>query len=138
MAAEGNGSTWAVVIAFGAMVVSGLVAVVNGIWTLGQSRRETDDKIAEKDKSLTEDLTGLERRFKTDIDQSIRFVGESLTAIRQKITEIELWNRDHFIDRNTFQLEIANLRRSIERLEEKLEKRLDRIDAKLDKGTSAE
>jgi hypothetical protein len=116
-----NGAFWAIVVAAGTLTINIIVAILNGISTLHRARSETDEKIEAKDKQITADLIGLERRFKEDIDFAARAAGETMTAIRAKITEVELWGRDHYVDKSTW-----------ERLEEKLDKRLDRIDQKLD------
>jgi hypothetical protein len=125
MAIESGGSEggvfWAVVVAAGTLIINIIVAILNGMSTLNRARNETDEKIDTKDKQITADLIVLERRFKEDVDSAGRAVGETMAAMRTKITEVELWGRDHYVDKSTW-----------ERFEEKLDRRLDRIDQKLD------
>jgi hypothetical protein len=127
-----SGAFWAVVVAAGTLTINIVVAILNGISTLHRTRIETDDKIAAKDNQLTASLIALERRIQIDIDASLRSVGETMSAIRAKITEVELWGRDHYVDKSTFQAFAIEWRRSWERFEEKLDRRLDKIDEKLD------
>lgn len=129
-------SFWVLMVSLGGVLFNLVVSLFKGAQTLDQSRKEINEKIEVKDKALTEELINLERRFKLDIDQSLRAVGESMSAIRTKMTDVELWGRDHYVDKNTFNLVITDLKRSWERFEEKLDKRLEGIEHKLDNRNS--
>lgn len=139
--AEGSGSdggSWAIIIACCSMLINLIVAIVTGVWTWGRTTNATDEKIAVKDKAAAAELTELERRMKIDVDCATKNFGETVTAIRQKVTETELWNRDNFVSKNTFQTVIQNMERFLERFEDKLNERLDRIDKKLDRSANTD
>lgn len=57
--------------------------------------------------------------------------GETGSALRTKIHEVETWNRDNFVRKESFELVIARIEKSMEKLgdrfEEKLEKLIERI-----------
>jgi hypothetical protein len=67
---------------------------------------------------------------KEDIARFSREVGETIIAIRQKIQETELWNRDTFIRRKTVDDMMTALNRHIDDLCNRLEARFDKIEAK--------
>lgn len=73
----------------------------------------------------------LSERISTERDTAINRFGETVQAIRQKINDMELWNRDNFVNRRTFDGIMADTRESLKRLEDKLDARFDRIDQKL-------
>jgi hypothetical protein len=129
---EGDGGTWAMAVAVGSMFVNIVVAICTGVWTLGRTRNATDERIAEKEKTVAGDLTALERRLEESINVSTDRFGETVAAIRAKITETELWNRDNFVSKQTFQVVIGDIKRSWERFEDQLKERFDKIDEKLD------
>ena len=59
--------------------------------------------------------------------------GETVAAIRQKMTDMELWNRDTFVTKSTFDVVMQQLRSDAERLEDKIDNRFDRLEAKLER-----
>lgn len=122
---DGDGGSWAMVVALCSMFVNAIGLVVGWVWTAGRMRNATDEKIAEKEKAAIADLTAAERRLES------RF-GETVTAIRSKVMEIELWNRDNFVSKATFQLFVSDFRRSFERLEDNIKEGFAAINEKLD------
>jgi predicted nucleotidyltransferase len=135
MAAEGGGDGgWAIVISLATMFVNAVIAIGGGIWALAHSRNSTDEKIASKERTGADNLVDLERRLRIEISDSTRSFGETVTAIRAKVSETELWNRDNFVNKDTFDTVIGDMRRSWERFEDKLNGRFDMIETKLDRN----
>jgi hypothetical protein len=126
---------WTIVIAGATMAINFVVAIASGVSTLNRARADTDEKIDAKDRQMTENILGLERLIKNEIDSTSRNVGETMLAMRTKITEVELFGRDHYVEKGTFQTFANDMRRSWERFEEKLDKRFDKIDNKLDQNS---
>jgi hypothetical protein len=122
---EGDGGSWAMVVAFCSMFVNLVVAICTGVWTLGRTRNATDERIAEKEKKVAGDLVEMERRLEREF-------GETVTAIRNKVNETELWNRDNFVSKATFQAVVSDMKRSWERFEDDLKQSLKSINEKLD------
>jgi hypothetical protein len=120
-------SLWEVLIAFAMLIINLAGALIGGTWVLARSRGKVNEKI---------DQVGadLERRVDGEIDQMTQRFGETVTALREKIRETELWNRDNFVSKSTFSAVIKEMSDNWRRFEDKLDKRLDRIDAKLDNG----
>jgi hypothetical protein len=50
------------------------------------------------------------------IDSTIRMSGESMQAIRQKVTDTEIWNRDNFVRRSDFAQAMEASNRNIDGL----------------------
>lgn len=66
------------------------------------------------------------------IDTTIRQFGETAIAIRQKITEVELFMRDNYIKRDSFYHGINELANNVKSLSDGLDGRLIRMESKID------
>jgi hypothetical protein len=53
--------------------------------------------------------------------------GETASAIRQKIHDVETWNRDNFVRKESFELVVRRIESSIEKLGDRFEDKLDRL-----------
>ena len=106
-------------------MVNFIGAVVGGTWVLARSRAKVVEKI---DAARLE----LEQKIHIETDQTTHNFGETVNAIRQKMNDMELWNRDNFVSKSTFSTVMEQWRTWFVRFEDKMDKRLDRIDAKLD------
>jgi hypothetical protein len=72
------------------------------------------------------------REFESDVDQLRREIGETIHGVRQKMVDMELWNRDTFLRRESFFEIMKGLNVNMENLGNKLEARLLRMENKLD------
>jgi hypothetical protein len=59
-------------------------------------------------------------------------VGETIAAIREKIREVELFNRDTFLRRDELYKVTAQNSEALKSVGEKIEARLERMEAKID------
>ncbi len=84
-------------------------------------------------KSFTAALTAHRREIDIEVEQVRRDVGETVSAIRQKITEIELYTRDNFVRRESFYEVTKGLADAVKTIGDKLENRMERLDGKLDR-----
>ena len=134
---EGDGTAWTVIVSGGAVLANLFIAGIGWVWSLGRSSKSADVKIAQRAKVVTEELNDMERRLHADIDNSTRQFGETVSAIRTKVTEIELWNRDNFVSKGTFKAVTDEMKRSWERFEDNLNDKLEAIDKKLDRNNPA-
>lgn len=64
-----------------------------------------------------------------ETDKATHQFGETVSAIRSKISDMELWNRDNFVNNRTFETVVSDIRR----LEDKIDRRFDAVDRKLSK-----
>jgi len=125
-------SSWAAIIAAGSFMVQLVMNAGTLVWALARSKSSTDDKIADKDKASAMAMAALERDIRDELVENSRSFGETASALRQKITETELWNRDNFVSKQTFNSVITDMRRSLEQLGDRVDGRFDRLEDKLD------
>lgn len=75
-------------------------------------------------------------RSKEEIDERVdrqgRDFGETAAAIRQKITDVEMWTRDTFVRRDSFYKVSDEFKADVVAMGDKIEKRLERMEAKID------
>lgn len=114
-----------IVLAAGTFIVTLLAAAIGGTWAFSRANQELSKEIGAVRVEL-----GL--RLDEEIDGTVQRFGETVTAIRAKMTDMELWNRDNFVDKSTFGTFQANLADFFKRFEDKIDRRFDKIDAKLD------
>lgn len=116
--------------------IATLIAIVGGIikLTLGVSgaKAELDKSIDQSEAELRVEASSLERRLQDLIDRNEResldraealrqMAGELGNALRTKIHECETWNRDTFVRRDSFELVIGRLEKSIEKIGDKID-----------------
>lgn len=61
-----------------------------------------------------------------------REFGETAKAIQAKVHQFELWSRDEFVRKQSFMLVIGETKKMIEDQGDRIEKRLDRMEGKID------
>lgn len=79
-------------------------------------------------------IAAAQRETDEKIDATIRAFGETATAIRQKITEVELFMRDNYIKRDSFYSGLNALAENVKILGSTLDGRLIRMENKIDEG----
>jgi hypothetical protein len=121
---------WEVGVALATLILSFVMSAISGTWILGKSRSKLSEKIDEA-------RLDLERKIDQEIDTVNRNFGETVTAAKTKMTEMELWGRDNYVNKATFNVVMAQLRSDSERLEDKIDRRFDRLEAKLDDNHKA-
>jgi hypothetical protein len=89
-----------------ASVIASLIAFT---WRSRGLLESIEAKIKDGDNATREHL-------RTDNDQTLSRYGETAAAIRNKINEVEIWNRDNFVRRHDFSAVIDGINRSIENL----------------------
>jgi hypothetical protein len=118
-------SSWEIGIALATLVLSFVISAISGTWILARSRSKVVEKIDEV-------RLELERKINSKADSVLSNFGETISAAKQKMTDMELWNRDNFVSKQTFNVVMEQWRTWFTRFEDKIEKRFDRIDSKLD------
>lgn len=93
-------------------------------------------KITKAQADIKADITAAITNHKKEVAESLevhqRLIGEALSAIRQKINDVELWGRDHYVGKEDFTKALDQLNASIRRIDDSLGARLIRMEAKLD------
>lgn len=119
-----------------AVLLSFIVSIVGATWALSRSGNKLYEKVnlkleADKDELATR-LNEIDAKFSVDIKSAERNFGETVSAIRQKVSDVELWGRDNYVTKNTFNMVISEIKDSWLRLEEKIDRRFDKLDNKID------
>ena len=115
------------------VMITGLVAVsVRVTW-----------KAAEIEKTILATITAHAKEdgdefmsVRDEIDNTARSFGESFTAIREKIREVELFGRDTYMRRESFYKTMEMLSADLKSNFLKVEARLDRMETKIDQNAA--
>lgn len=112
-------------------MLAGLVAqaiffAIGGMKALANAKEEIKAEIHKNRREVDDNIDVVEKRF-----------GEIITAIRTKITDIEIWNRDNFARRDSMQVAFGRFETQITAIDEKLDERFRHFDAKLDQLRNA-
>jgi hypothetical protein len=97
--------------------------------TRAVSKSETEmrsDMDAQVD-NLQRDIARLDRDAIARGDTYRQEFGETASAIRQKLHDVEVFTRDHFVSKDSFELVVGRLEKSIEKLGDKIEDKLERF-----------
>lgn len=94
--------------------------------------------IAKIRETVREEIDKHRDTFDGKVDQTSRNVGEALSAIRTKMHEIETWARDEFVRKGSLELVIHRQEVALTSEFQKIDKRFDRIESKLDVLQSGE
>jgi hypothetical protein len=106
--------------------LQGLALLVGGTWKLSQMEARITASITRHRKEIDDAHTAT-------VDALRREIGETVSALKAKVHEIETWARDHFVRRDSFEGVVRELKEAIAAQGDKIDKRLDRIDEKLDR-----
>lgn len=103
-------------------------------WALSRVEKELRDYFNAQIDNMARDVLNLER-IGMDRAETLRHeFGETGQAIRTKIHEVETWNRDTFVRKDSFEMVISRLEKSMEKLGDRFEEKLDRMLAKIEKS----
>ena len=126
MADSADGGLLTLVGYVGTIIVTALVTAATGAWKARGIQASLDKRIDDEVANLRSET--LQRQ-----DEGMRQIGEGLSALRQKATDMELWNRDNFVRRNEFQNAVDGFTRSIDSLRADIKGEYARLNDKLDR-----
>jgi hypothetical protein len=112
--------------------VAAISVIGAGIWRVGLLQATVLKLIQEYKDEVDKSID--DERLRTGAEFSIlrREIGETMTAMRQKINEVEIWGRDNYVKKDTFNMVTDRITQSIEKLGNKIEGRIDKMDEKFD------
>jgi hypothetical protein len=125
---------WAM-IALGVLgfVIQFIGNIIGVTWALAQVEKRLTEKI-------TEERQEIEQGHRAASETSKREFGETVSAMRLKIGEVETtvnklesWVLKEFVRRDSFEKIIAEVRAAMSEMGRSLERRFDKIDTKLDR-----
>lgn len=94
-----------------------------------EQREYTDAQID----NLRRDMISVERGSVERADTLRHETGEMGAALRTKIHDVEMWTRDTFVRKDSFEMVIGRLEKSIDKLGDKIEEKLDRLTERFQK-----
>lgn len=110
-----------------------LAYAVKLTWQVSRIEQEQRDYVDAQVENLQRDISEA-KASSLDRAETIRHeTGEMGSALRQKIHEIEVWSRDSFVRKESFELVISRIEKSIEKMTDKLEDKLDKAVARFER-----
>jgi len=104
------------------LLVTVIGMIITGVWAIGKVREDLKDNDSEIVKAMNEEFLVIRREF-----------GETVTAMRAKMTEIEFYIRDHYVTRETFDTVLNRLLAEIRTLGERMETNKISLENKIDR-----
>lgn len=109
------------------LLVSVITVAVKSTRALSKAETEIRADMDAQVDNLQRDVSRLEREAMVRGDTYRQEFGETASAIRQKLHDVEVFTRDHFVSKDSFELVVGRLEKSIEKLGDKIEDKLDRM-----------
>lgn len=75
---------------------------------------------------LRKEVSRLEREAVVRGDTYRQEFGETAAALRQKIHDVEVFSRDHFVSKDSFETVVSRFERTVEKLTDRLENKFDK------------
>lgn len=113
-------------------VLNVVVLAIGGTWALSRQAQTIQESISVSRRETDTEFQKLRDEIHLEHDDFLRRFGDSLAAIRQKVSEVELWARDEFVRRDDFYRILDGINKSITALGEKIDARVDRLESKLE------
>lgn len=127
-----NGQLWIVAAGFALNLIVFLIAGTRQV-----SRAETAlyADITRHRSELEARITTTRKELDDRRDMDLRVLSETMQAIRQKLSEMELWNRDNFARRDSVHTLGGRIETRLEALDQKFSEAFERLNEKIDERT---
>lgn len=96
-------------------------------WKLSRIEKEIRDDFNAQIDNCQRDNAKIVREHADKTETLRHEFGEVGSALRTKIHDVETWNRDTFVRKDSFEMVIGRLEKSIDKLGDKIEDKLDRM-----------
>lgn len=121
-------------IALGTFALLVIAYAVKLTWTVRSIEKEVREDMDAQIDNMKRDVKAVERGS-IDRAETLRHeTGEMGAALRTKIHDVEMWTRDTFVRKDSFDMVIGRLEKSIDKLGDKIEEKLDRLVERFQKG----
>lgn len=124
---DGLGATAISAILGGLGVAASLVATT---FLSGWRSRGIADGLAEK---IIASANVLRDEMRLDRDEFVKQTGDTFLALREKIRDTELWNRDNFVRRSDFTAAVESFNQNIRLMASQFSTELNKLETKIDK-----
>lgn len=99
---------------------------IRATWVVRTLEKEMRENFDAQIDNVQRDVVKLER---SNIDRGeaiMREFGETCAAIRQKLHDVEVYTRDTFVRKDSFELVVGRLEKSLEKMTDRLETKIDK------------
>jgi septal ring factor EnvC (AmiA/AmiB activator) len=118
---------------FAGLLLQSVAFGVLGTWWVSTLIAAIRDEIAHERKEVDQSIADVENELRDRQERSERLIGETVAAVRQKIHEVEVFIRDTYVRRDSFLKTSEEVRESLKDFGDRIEKRIDIMDKKLDR-----
>jgi uncharacterized protein YukE len=119
---------------FGAMTILEMIGIASLVLNAGGILVALTWGVSKIKDAIREEIEDHRREVDRKIDELRQQTGETIAAIRTKINETELWNRDTFMRRDSFykvmEEHSANMRGAFDKIDARLERMEGKIDSR--------
>lgn len=125
-------------IAFGSLLF--VIASGGGgvIWRLGTVRTEILGQIGKGKLDAVKQIADVKKELEEKLDRAYMDFGDAPLALREKLSILELHVEREFVSKREYDKDQAQLMEFLKGLRESVEKRLDKIDEKLEKNAGSQ
>ena len=108
-------------IAIATLIISTIVIIVTGVWRLGLVRDELKD-------AINANRVELEHKIDIETDTIRREFGETISALKEKLTQVELYIRDNYVSKNSFSTVLERILSELKSISDRFENRFLRME----------
>ncbi len=113
-------------------VITLITGIILGTRAISNMESSMNERLRDFTEGLSDKIIAAQKEADSKIDRQYREFGEGLMAIRHKITEVELFARDHFVRSDNFSIIQQRMTEDVRLIGEKIDKRLDNLEKKID------
>jgi uncharacterized membrane protein YheB (UPF0754 family) len=110
-----------------AVAVGVIVHMIRATWALSRVEKDISDYFDAKIDNIQRDIQKIERAGMDRAEALRHEFGETGAALRTKIHEVETWNRDTFVRKESFEMVVNRIEKSMEKAVDKIEKRIENM-----------
>lgn len=110
-------------------------AVVKVMRYVAAVEKDVREHVNAETENVSRDVSKLGIEIVKRSESLQRETGEVGAALRAKIHELEVFTRDHFVSKQSFEAFAGRIEKSVDNLGDKIERRFDKIDERIEKMT---
>lgn len=96
-------------------------------WKIRSIEKDVRDEVKVDLDSLRKDVAEIVREHSERAEVLRHEFGETAAALRTKIHDVETWNRDTFVRKDSFEMVIGRIEKTIEKMGDKIEDRIEKL-----------
>lgn len=118
---------YGIYIGLASLALAIIAHAVRVTWQVSRIDKEIREYNDAQVDNLARDITKLERAGMERAETLRHEFGETGTALRTKIHEVETWNRDTFVRKDSFEMVISRIEKTMEKAVDKIENRIEQM-----------